>query len=404
MCHCFGLRKWGDRFNKKRSHKKMEHILKILAPPMARQRHGLPPAMMMELVGSMVGKFADVDIEKIAAGTIRDDSTTKGTLLISAMMHGTWSKEYRKTSHMLYMAHCKHMYSDWEQSLPANLKDHTYLPSHKELRVLLDHPQENGWPINPQQYDKTLQRANLCSDKIEALYNMDKLLDPEYISVEELFLMLDPFDTKTFTKLHFFCEQNGFCNVLNQEMISELANHLKSQDRPIIEVGAGSGRLTHFLKQYGVNDIRATDHKPDGYISGYSTGNFPVERADSDEVVKKYCPHTILCSWMPEGIDWTSSWRTDQINKYILLGEPFGGQSGTPWDTFGVVPQNEFALPPWLGGATFKEPPTSPPYIQDGYTQHLSHDVGKWMIGQRDTGIPTTGCLEYRIDSHTSKS
>eukprot|EP01064_Diplonema_japonicum_P003299 TRINITY_DN12143_c0_g1_i1.p1 TRINITY_DN12143_c0_g1~~TRINITY_DN12143_c0_g1_i1.p1 ORF type:complete len:400 (+),score=52.15 TRINITY_DN12143_c0_g1_i1:23-1201(+) len=381
----------------------MEQILKILAPPVSRQVHGLAPEILMELVAPMMGKFDKVSGKVENAG---DDTTVKGTLVMSALMHGTWSKEFRKTSHMLYMAYCERLHGEWEKSLPMKLKDHSYLPSHAELAILTETPANNGWGEPPLPYDKTAERARLCGSKFDVFFDTEKLLDPDYISVEEVFLMLDPFDTKTFTKLHFFCEKNGFCNVLNREMIESLAERLtlpptkKKHQNKIVEVGAGSGRLTHFLKQYNVPNIVATDANPEGYIAGYSTEKFPVEKAGYEEVVARYNPHILLCSWMPEGTDWSSVWREQHIHEYLLLGEPYAGQSGTAWETFGLLPENHFPLPSWLGGTAIETLPPNPPFAQDGYTQCLNSSVGKWMVGQRDRSSPTTACVEFtKIES-----
>ena len=51
---------------------------------------------------------------------------------------------------------------------------------------------------------------------------------------------------------------------------------------------------------------------------------------------QEQCPQVIvLCSWMPMGQDWTSQFRTAQVDEYILIGEADDGSCGDNWLTWG---------------------------------------------------------------------
>jgi hypothetical protein len=82
----------------------------------------------------------------------------------------------------------------------------------------------------------------------------------------------------------------------------------------------------------------------------------PVERLSVEEALEKYAPirfddddkdddgtsrrlHrprvTVLCSWMPMGLDWTALFRMHEVDEYILVGECDDGQCGHNWETWG---------------------------------------------------------------------
>jgi hypothetical protein len=44
---------------------------------------------------------------------------------------------------------------------------------------------------------------------------------------------------------------------------------------------------------------------------------------------------TVLCSWMPMGLDWTARFRRHEVDEYVLVGECDDGQCGHNWETWG---------------------------------------------------------------------
>ena len=91
-----------------------------------------------------------------------------------------------------------------------------------------------------------------------------------------------------------YVKEFGF-PLLSEDWIKPLARWIG--DRPCLEVMAGKGILTYFLRQYGVK-IRATDNFSWREQSWFKNNNF-VEELDCVEAVKKYGNKVlfILCSW-----------------------------------------------------------------------------------------------------------
>lgn len=131
-----------------------------------------------------------------------------------------------------------------------------------------------------------------------------------------------------------YCDniENPIYELFNEEYLNDLCgylveriNNLQIGTEPvmILEIGAGSGRLTHFLKQKleekvpGKFNIVATDS---GKWRIKQT--FPVEQIEHDAALKKYQPRIAIFSWMPYEEDYTAEFRsTDTIEEYLLIGE-----------------------------------------------------------------------------------
>ena len=121
--------------------------------------------------------------------------------------------------------------------------------------------------------------------------------------------------------------------VLTTEGIASLAKYLRKRvaqlEReghdcgpiPIIEVGAGTGRLSHLLNDTGrlARDVRASD------ATVLKGGAFWVERMDASAAIAKHKPLIVLCAWMTIGDDWTPSWREMGVPEYILIGSRLRG-------------------------------------------------------------------------------
>ncbi|HET8628431.1 MAG TPA: hypothetical protein VFL91_13490 [Thermomicrobiales bacterium] len=112
---------------------------------------------------------------------------------------------------------------------------------------------------------------------------------------------------------------------------------------PLLEVGAGRGELSRWLRGRGV-PIVATD---DG---SWLDGRLDWPRGLADDVLlfgyeaalARYRPAVVVCSWMPLGEDWTPAFRAcPSVRHYLLIGEGPGGCTGTP--------ASFAAPPPWRG-------------------------------------------------------
>lgn len=231
----------------------------------------------------------------------------------------------------------------------------------------LNHPTE----IHDQLAQSILDRDRL--QELEKRKKYSKLLDPHYLprrdEVNEAFAE-QGFEGPDLARM--IRHETGY-EILNRELIEELSFYLTqraaqySKDRPpvILEVGAGNGRLTHFLN-WNIQSV-----KPDIKIIATDSGNhgdyvvkpiFPVEKLDDKEALTKYTPTIVICSWMPDGVDFTEDFRrTASVQEYILVGQMDG--VGDSWKTWGIEPEHDH-LPADLH---IDKRNKKAPYIVDGF-------------------------------------
>ena len=168
--------------------------------------------------------------------------------------------------------------------------------------------------------------------------------------------------------------------ILTAEFIQALANHLGQRlaDIPqgnqgtikILEVGAGNGRLSHFLgaelnkKFPGKFEIVATSYPDEKYKFRLI---FPSEQKDYRDALRKHKPAVVLCSWMPMDDDWSADFRnTSSVQEYILIG-PTSGACGKKWETFGGV-------------SSSSQVGKIPPFAQEGFEYKPLAEVAKTQI------------------------
>lgn len=87
-------------------------------------------------------------------------------------------------------------------------------------------------------------------------------------------------------------------------------------DRTALEVAAGDGTLTRFLRDAGA-DITATDDH------SWAAVDFPghVERLDAAAAVRRYAPQVVLCSWPPEGNTFERAiFSAPSVETYVVIG------------------------------------------------------------------------------------
>ncbi len=136
--------------------------------------------------------------------------------------------------------------------------------------------------------------------------------------------------------------------IWTEEYIQALADHYgsmiaesaqKNPDVPfvLLEVGAGDGKLGHFLrkelqKRYGDKvSVTVTDKK-----AAASHSPFPVLQQGYQEALDAQLAQygkvdAVMASWMPPYQDWTETFRDPKyrIQEYLLIGEDEPGVSGT---------------------------------------------------------------------------
>ena len=62
----------------------------------------------------------------------------------------------------------------------------------------------------------------------------------------------------------------------------------------------------------------------------------------AEEALEQFQPHIVLVSWMPLGMDFTTSIRaTASVLEYILIGEADSGICGHPRLTWGIADSDD---------------------------------------------------------------
>ncbi|CAM9225441.1 unnamed protein product [Phaeothamnion confervicola] len=173
-----------------------------------------------------------------------------------------------------------------------------------------------------------------------------------------------------------FCQDMGIYQFLTSEYVDFLASYVleryggtAAQPAPVtlLEVGAGTGRLSHFLRQRlravdpalpaagsgGGGSAFASSSKAAinvvatdlglgerwglrGSGIGSRAAKFPVEKVSYQRALRKHKPQLVLCAWMPMDDDWTAAFRrTPSVCEYVLVGETDDGCCGHNWLTWG---------------------------------------------------------------------
>ncbi|MDB5237018.1 MAG: hypothetical protein JWL88_120 [Parcubacteria group bacterium] len=225
------------------------------------------------------------------------------------------------------------------------------------------------------------------------LEKQERLRNPEYLPKrQEITDAFDPDDWGSKEgSWYAFCfdERNPTFEFLNEEFLDAFSSYLHqrmqelggSANYPItiLEVGAGNGRLSHFLQQkldaisLGTCKVIATD-------SGEWKLNdsLPVEKLNHIEALEKYEPQIVLFSWMPLGQDTSKDFRAAQsVQEYILIGDT--ECCGDNWQTWGYD----------FSSFDEDEHETNPehkiaPYVQDGFEKDNLNEISDTQICRID--------------------
>lgn len=140
-----------------------------------------------------------------------------------------------------------------------------------------------------------------------------------------------------------------FAEVLTAESVTALARYLGARAAghvaarsargapgappPILEIGAGGGRLAHHLNASGLlgtSRVVATDPTPTNYarkmLGDAEAADFAVEQLDDVSAIAAHAPELVLCSFMGVGQDWAARWRERRVTEYVLVGTLGSGE------------------------------------------------------------------------------
>jgi hypothetical protein len=131
----------------------------------------------------------------------------------------------------------------------------------------------------------------------------------------------------------------------------------------VLEVGAGTGRLTWHLRHQVLAQLPpaaaarvrllASDVQGStATVAAGLRGPVPVVRATAAAAIQRYRPTLVLAAWMSKDEDWTPAFRAaPSVREYVLMGERDYGVSGTPHGTWGIAPRGtpaDKAQPAWV--------------------------------------------------------
>ncbi len=110
-------------------------------------------------------------------------------------------------------------------------------------------------------------------------------------------------------------QPKGIYCFYSRALIKALAGMIANKS--CLEIGAGDGTLTRFLKEQGVQ-LSATDNH------GWSTAvQYPawVEKLGAREALVAYAPEVVICSWPPAQNDFERHmFNTPSVQLYIVIG------------------------------------------------------------------------------------
>jgi hypothetical protein len=110
-------------------------------------------------------------------------------------------------------------------------------------------------------------------------------------------------------------QPKGIYCFYSRELIEALTEMIAS--RSCLEIGAGDGTLSHFLKNQGIK-ITATDN-----YSWKNAVEYPADviNFDAREALKTYAPEVVICSWPPSQNDFERQvFNTPSVRLYIVIG------------------------------------------------------------------------------------
>jgi len=100
--------------------------------------------------------------------------------------------------------------------------------------------------------------------------------------------------------------------------------------RSCLEIAAGDGTLSRFLKQSGVQLTTTDDYSWQHSVS------YPewVVNKDAREALRQYSPEVVICSWPPAGNSFERTiFRTRSVQQYLLITSRHRHAAGN-WDSY----------------------------------------------------------------------
>lgn len=116
------------------------------------------------------------------------------------------------------------------------------------------------------------------------------------------------------SKLMPLVQPKGIYCFYTDRLVDELAALIG--DRSALEIAAGDGTLTRFLRDAGASVVATDDHS-------WKDVAFPadVERLDARKALRQHRPQVVLCSWPPAGNAFEAAvFQTPSVETYVVIG------------------------------------------------------------------------------------
>jgi hypothetical protein len=166
------------------------------------------------------------------------------------------------------------------------------------------------WKIALKNYRRGLKLADWEAGLPENLRL--KLRDRKYLPTQAEVNKI-PYEQRESYQEEFFDYE-----IWNREYIKTLVTYLaKFKNATILEVGAGSGRLSFFLRQQSLKplNIITTDISSKNGVAG-----MPLIKMSMKQALQKFEPHILLCAW-PDTFFWKEIKYNASAKKIILIGD-----------------------------------------------------------------------------------
>ncbi len=125
-----------------------------------------------------------------------------------------------------------------------------------------------------------------------------------------------------------FCKATGVFQAFSYESVKNLAEEIKKLDvtGKIVEVCAGNGKLSYWLRHFNAPSIATDDYSWDISSPKY------VERLPHKQAIEKYSPELVIGCWIADrpliALDVIDS---PCVRYYLHIGEGFGGDVEKLW-------------------------------------------------------------------------
>ena len=217
------------------------------------------------------------------------------------------------------------------------MKNFNFTPDLDQIQRHMEEMETDFYlPIDPDEDQKDLEKiANESGSNILTYWfefiNKGKLPSYEWIA-NQVFKPAEYDDHGRRNGRYFYerfiapCKAFNFFQFYSNEFIEHIVETIKKLNAcKIVEIGAGDGFLSFFLKKRGI-DIVATDN----FIRPYIDRRPHVEKLDHKSALEKYNPDLVVINW--EELDGTYSidvLEYPPVKCLLWIGEELGGCTGS---------------------------------------------------------------------------